>query len=87
MALTTTKNITIAGTCTVDDTIIERYTAVINQSNPENMNISHVQVSKSMVKANIETCREDRAAFEDLAYSTQDEVIAEAGETDDEVTA
>jgi len=82
MALTTTKNITITGTCTVDDTVIERYTAVISQSDPSNMSLSQTQVKKTLVKENIDTCRADRAEFEDLAYSVQDEMITEAGTTE-----
>jgi len=82
MALTTVKNITITGTCRIDDTLVERYTAVISGDDPSNMSLSQAQVNKALVKANIAACRADRAEFEDLAYSVQDELLADAETTE-----
>lgn len=79
--LTVKKNITLTGNSTIDGAVAENYQAVIPGDNPENMNISSWQQDKAVYKANRAQCRQDKADFEDAAYSLQDEMIAEAATT------
>lgn len=78
--LTTKKSITLTGTSTIDGVTAERYTANINEDDPDNMTVTSVQANKSLYKENRETCRVDRNEFEEVAYALQDEMIAAATE-------
>lgn len=75
--LTMKKTVTITGTCTIDDVIVENYRASIDSDNPEIPNIVTVPVKKDLIIENIATCRENRAAFEDYTYSVYEEMAAE----------
>lgn len=75
--LTTKRTVTITGTSTIDGVAAEGYQAVIDSNNPTDMTLSSWQQDKAVYKANRTQCRADAAAFEDAAYTLQDEMIAE----------
>lgn len=77
MALTMKKEITLTGESRIDNVTAEVYRAVINSDNPEDMTLTAVQRDKALYKANRTQCRADNAAFEELAYTVQDEMIAQ----------
>lgn len=78
--LTLRKTTNIVGESQIDGVTAERYTAVINSSNPSGMTMGHTLVNKTLAKDNRETCRADRAEFEDAAYALQDEMLAALAE-------
>lgn len=76
------KSITLSGQSMIDvgggqNVAAEGYQAVIENDNPENMNLSSWQIDKAICKKYRAQCREDSAEFEDVAYTLQDEMIAE----------
>lgn len=75
--LSVRKSITLTGECLIDGVKAEGYTAVINSANPLDMTLSSYQHNKELCKANRQVCRADEAAFEDMAYAIQDEMLAE----------
>lgn len=74
--LNATRKITISGESVIDETVVCVYNAIIDFANPEKMNVTQIQRDKELYKANRTECRSDFAEFEDLAYSTQEAVIA-----------
>lgn len=76
------ERITITGESVIDDVAVEGYQAQIDSTNPEDMSLTSWQNNKELYKANRTTCRADEAAFEDYAYSRQDELIASMAKTD-----
>ena len=60
----------------IDGKVAEGYSATIDSTNPQDMNISSWQQDKGLYKENRAECRQDKAEFEDLAYACQDEMIA-----------
>lgn len=79
--LKTKKTITLTGNSTINDTIVEGYSASINSEDPTDITISSWPVDKTLYKANRVECRKDQAAFEDAAYELQDTMIAEMAKT------
>lgn len=75
--LVTKKSITFTGESTIDGTRVAGYQAVIDSTNPADMNLTSWQTDKEMYKQNRVQCRQDQADFEDAAYTLQDELIAE----------
>lgn len=71
------KSITLTGESVIDGTQVAGYQAVIDSTNPTDMNLSSWQNNKELYKANRTQCRKDQADFEDAAYTLQDELIAE----------
>lgn len=74
--LKTKKNITLTGSSVIDGKVAEGYSAIIDSTNPQDINISSWQQDKGLYKENRAQCRADKAEFEDLAYVCQDEMIA-----------
>lgn len=74
--LTTKEKITITGESTFDDGSDAGFTASIDSQNPEDMTISMYQNNKAIYKANRVQVRTDQAAFEEIAYAKQEELIA-----------
>lgn len=75
--LNTKKTTTLTGNSVIDGKIAESYTANIDGNNPEDMNIYSSQVEKAVYKESRTQCRQDRAEFEEMAYSMQEEMINE----------
>lgn len=79
------KSVTITGQSVIEKTegevttkvVAEGYSATIDSTNPEDMNISSWQQDKAAYKANRVQCRKDAADFEDMVYNVQDKMIAE----------
>lgn len=63
--------------CVVDGKSICQFTASINSEDPNNMTLTSSQMDKVACKTHRDVVRDDRAEFEDYAYSFQDEIIAE----------
>lgn len=80
--LTVEKKITLTGGSHIGGAIAENYKAEIDSGAPENMTLTSYQVDKATYKANRETCRADRAAFEDAAYTLQEEMMTEKNEAE-----
>lgn len=87
-----TQSITITGESVIDVTegnavkhvTTETYTCRISSDNPEDIRISRSTLgaeSKRVYKEHREECREDYAAFEDMVYSIQDEMLANTATT------
>lgn len=74
--LTTKERISYMGESIIDDISVAGFTATIDASNPEDMNISVYQNNKEAYKKNRVQARADQAEFEDMAYAKQDEMIA-----------
>ncbi|MCD8208539.1 MAG: hypothetical protein LUD72_11420 [Bacteroidales bacterium] len=83
MALDETKKITINGESKIDDAVAERYSAVIDEANPENMTLGRFIVNAQLRKENCKQCRKDQAAFEDDAYAQQDELLKNSAKTEE----
>lgn len=69
---------------TVKQVTTETYTGRIISDNPEDIRISRSTLgaeSKKVYKEHREECREDYAAFEDMVYSIQDEMLANTATT------
>ena len=75
--LKTTQKITIDGQSIINDVVVSGFRAEIESNNPENMTITSWQQDKKAYKENRVQARLDEAEFEDLAYSIQDEMIAD----------
>lgn len=84
-----TKSIAITGESIIDVTegnavkqvTTETYTCRISSDNPEDIRISRGTLgaeSKRVYKEHREECHKDYAAFENMVYSIQDEMLAEA---------
>lgn len=71
------KKVTIDGFSIIDGVKVAGFRAEINSENPEEMTLSSWQMDKAMCKDYRLTVRSDEAAFEDNAYTIQDEMIAE----------
>ena len=71
------KRTTIEGKSVINNIVAENYSASINSNNPEDISFSTYQVDKEVYKANRAQCRKDRAEFEDMAYTLQDQMIKE----------
>ena len=58
---------------------VKGFTATIDSANPENMSINEYYQGtngKDLYKEHRSECRADEAAFEDMVYDLQDEMIA-----------
>lgn len=75
--LTMKKETVLNGECRIGGVIAEIYKAEMSSVDPEDMTITSYQVDKAAYKENRETCRADRAAFEDAAYDLQEQAAAE----------
>ena len=75
--LNTKKNITITGGSSIDGVKASEFKATIDSENPANMTITNWQTNKALYKANHDVCIADQKAFEEYAYTLQDEMIAE----------
>ena len=71
---------TLTAKTIIDGVEICGYQAQIDSENPENLVISEYKINKDAYKENRETCRKDKAAFEDHAYKIQDEMLAKMHE-------
>ena len=60
------------------------FQAQIDSDKPENMTLSNWQTDTQLYKENRDVCRADQAAFEDYAYSVQDQLIVEKAAEKDE---
>lgn len=76
MALKTTRNVNLEGQSIINGVTVERYTANINQDNPEGMTITRTILNGSVRKDNRAECITDQVAFEDEAYAVQAEMMA-----------
>ena len=76
--LTMKKETVLKGESRIGGVMAENYKAEISSVDPENMTITSYQVDKAVYKANRETCRADRAAFEDAAYELQEQAMADS---------
>ena len=74
------KRTTIEGKSVIDNIVAENYSASINSNNPEDISFATYQVDKEVYKSNRAQCRKDRAEFEDMAYTLQDQMIKETAE-------
>ncbi len=74
------KKITVIGKSVIDGVEVCGYQAQIDSSDPADIQLTDWQVNKEMYKANRAACRADQAAFEDYAYTIQDELLAEVTE-------
>lgn len=81
------KKITLTGQSMIDGTIAEGYQAVIDSTDPSNMNMTSWQANKALYKANREQCRHDEYEFEEAAYALQDALIAEKEAAEEQVEA
>ncbi len=70
--LTIVKKITLNGESRINGVSAEGYRAEISSENPQDMTITSWQIDREVYKANRETCRADRAEFEDAAYELQE---------------
>ena len=70
------EKIIITGESIIDGVSVEGYQAQIDSTNPYDISFSSWHNNKALYKINRVACREDQAAFEDYAYSRQDEMIA-----------
>lgn len=75
--LKTKKTMTLTGQTVIDGVVAENHTATIDSSNPNDISISSFQQDKTVYKENRIQCRADKAEFEDMVYTLQDEMIAE----------
>ena len=75
MLKTTTKTL-ITAESVVGEQVICVYNAQIDHDNIENIIFTQRQTDKELYKANRKVCREDQAAFEDMAYNLQDAIAA-----------
>ena len=75
--LTIAKKTTLNGESRVNGISAEGYRAEINSENPEDMTITSWQIDRGVYKANRETCRADRAEYEDATYALQEQIMAE----------
>lgn len=75
--LNTNKNIELTGYSVIDGVNAEFYRAVINSTDPNNIEFGSTQLDKALCKASRTQCRADEAEFEDMAYAIQDEMLAE----------
>lgn len=71
------KNITLTGETVIDGVQAAGYQAIINSTNPADMNLSNWQNDKEAYKANRTQCLQEYAQFLDTAYALQDKLIAE----------
>lgn len=76
------KTINLAGESIIDGVIVEGYNASIDSNNLENVQFGSWINDPVMYKANRIEARADQAAFEDAVYAIQDELIANAAESD-----
>lgn len=81
------RNVTIVGNSVIDGVDVEGYQATISSENPLDMEFSTWQIDKARYKENRATCRQDAADFEDMAYTIQDEMLAEQASMQLAVTA
>lgn len=76
------EKITITGKSMIDGVETCGYQAQIDSSNPADIQLTDWQVNKELYKANRAECRADQAAFEDYAYTIQDEMLAKVESTE-----
>lgn len=74
--LNVTQKITITGESVIDGVNVAGFSASINSTNPADMVLSMWQNNKKACKENRVAVRADQAAFEDIAYAKQDELLA-----------
>ena len=66
------NKVLIESKCTVDGKEIAGFRAMFNTDAPEEMSLLPYQIDKVACKEHRDTVRTDQAAFEDYAYSIQD---------------
>lgn len=71
---------TIQGVSESNSGVIENYNASIDESEPDNINMSSFISDQKAYKENKEQCRQDRSEFEDAVYKIQDELISKKGD-------
>lgn len=74
---TTRKEVKLSNASKVGDLFVENYSATIDTSNLQNVQIASYISDQASYKENRTLIREDRAKFEDEVYALQDEMIAE----------
>lgn len=67
------RTVNLSGESKIDGVVAERYTALINESNPDNTSVTRREVNPDLYEANKAECREDQDAFDD----TVDEIVKE----------
>lgn len=70
------ENIVINGSSQIDGLEAINFQAQMASNDPLNMTFHSWQSNPQLYKEHREECREDQAAFEDYAYSIQDELIS-----------
>ena len=74
--LTYNDSVTRIGYTKIEGEIAMQHTCTISTDNPNNMNFNSSVINQELYKQNRETCRADRAEFEDAAYALQEEYLA-----------
>ena len=82
--LKTSQKTTIKGESVIDGAVVSVFTASIDSEDPNQITFSSTQINKAAYKENRVAVRADEAAFEDYAYSLQDEMLA--GNTAEDTT-
>ncbi|PKM87503.1 MAG: hypothetical protein CVU87_09480 [Firmicutes bacterium HGW-Firmicutes-12] len=71
------KTTTFTGTAKIGEVAAKVFSATINTANPEDMSFNHYVVKYDLYKANRAAIGAEQSAFEDAAYTFQDQLIAE----------
>ena len=72
-----TKETIFRGTSKVGDAAAKMFEARINTASPETIAFNHYVVQYDIYKSNRSAIAAEQLAFEDVAYSFQDQLIAE----------
>lgn len=75
--LNITKTTQFRGESKIGETAAKMFEATINTANPENMTLNSYVINYDLYKSNRSAIAADQAAFEDVAYAFQDQLIAE----------
>ena len=82
MTLSTSKNITLKGMAMIDNVQVVSLTATIT-TDGGNSYTNNAVINESMYRGNTEAIRKDIAEFQDLLYSEEDSIKAEASNAPD----
>ena len=80
--LTKRHTTNINGECIINDVMVAGYSATLSTTNPMDIQFGFWINDTELYKAHRAEARADQAAFEDYAYSVQDEMLAQYAKTE-----